>query len=84
MLVKNRALGKMKLLNLFIDPWKNINFSDPFDVPENFFVAQTDIPQPESEIDEPHCMFSSKNIKKVSFLPAKPFKPQQLIVALIV
>jgi hypothetical protein len=44
MLVKNRAMGKMKLLNLFIDPWKNISFSEPFDVPENFFVAKTEIP----------------------------------------
>ena len=44
MLVRSRAMGKMKLVTLFIDPWKNINFSEPFDVPENFFVAKNDVP----------------------------------------
>ena len=77
-------MGKMKLLNLFIDPWKNISFSEPFDVPENFFVAKTEIPQPKGNTDEPYNMFSSLNMKKVSFLPAKPFKQETLIVSLIV
>jgi hypothetical protein len=43
MLVRSRELKKMKLVVLFVDPWKDIEFSKPFDIPENFFAAKTEI-----------------------------------------
>ena len=74
----------MKLVVLFVDPWKDIEFSEPFNIPENFFAAKTEIAQPKGYPDEPLCMFANDKIKNVSFLPAKPFKEKMKIVALII
>ena len=47
MLVKNRETQKIKLRAIFIDPWKDIDLTKPFDEPENIFQVKSgniDIP----------------------------------------
>ena len=44
MLVRNRALEKMKLVIIYVDPWKDIDAEkEEFDLPENIFLANSDI-----------------------------------------
>ena len=59
---------------IFIDPWKDINFSEPFDLPENVFVVKNSnivMPQncPEEQSDNPFCMYSSDKISSIYILP---------------
>ena len=71
MIVRNTFTKEVKLVMIFIDPWKNIDFDSdqPFDVPENIFVVRnSDIFLPKS-IDLVN-MFSDDKIKAVSILPA--------------
>ena len=42
-LIRHRNLKKMKLLVLFVDPWKDVEYSEPFDIPENFFTTLTEV-----------------------------------------
>ena len=81
MMVRNRALGKTRLLTVFIDPWKDINFDQAFDVPENFYISTNNVAQPKESKNDPLRMFSYHNIKKASFVPIEPMRGQ--IVALI-
>ena len=39
LLVRERNLNRMKLIMIFIDPWKDIQFHKEFDVKENIFVV---------------------------------------------
>ena len=53
LLVKSRQDSKIKLIIISIDPWKELDFSQRFDVPENFFVVKnSNIFLPRS-IDDP-------------------------------
>ena len=74
LLVKNREMNKMKLLMIFIDPWKDIYNDEIFDVPENiFFVKNSNILFPRSTDDRekklPFCMYTSDKIKSVHIIP---------------
>ena len=40
LLVRERNLNRMKLIMIFIDPWKDIQFHKEFDVKENIFVVK--------------------------------------------
>ena len=82
MLVRNRYLKKMRILVLYADPWKDIDHSKPFDMPEHFFTTSTNIAKPVEEDHEARCIFLNDKIKNVSFLPKKPFKDR--VLALVV
>ena len=44
MLVRNRTLKKMKMVIIYVDPWKDIEAEKKkFDLPENIFLANSDI-----------------------------------------
>ena len=44
MLVRNRTLKKMKLVIIYVDPWKDIDAEkEEFDLPENIFLVNSDI-----------------------------------------
>ena len=44
MLVRNRTLKKMKLVIIYVDPWKHIDAEiEEFDLPENIFSVNSDI-----------------------------------------
>lgn len=75
MIVRNRSspLLEMKLVMIFIDPWKDIEFSEPFDLPENIFIVKnSNIFLPRST-DKPN-MYSIDKIRAVHLLPAQGFK----------
>ena len=40
MLVRSRATKLVKLMAIFIDPWKDIDLSKQFDEPENIFLVK--------------------------------------------
>ena len=81
MMVRSREQGLIKLLTVFIDPWKDIKFDSKFDVPENFYISTNNVAQPKESKNDPLRMFSFYNIKKASFVPMKPMKDK--IVSLI-
>ena len=69
-LARHRKLNKVKLVALFIDPWKDIQLSDKFDMQENFFVAKSDITRPQCKKGEPLFMHSDDKIKNVYLVPS--------------
>ena len=40
MLVKNRATQQVKIMAIFIDPWKDVDYKIPFDQPENILEVK--------------------------------------------
>ena len=40
LLVRNRKQNQIKMLVIFIDPWKDIQFHKEFDVKEHIFVVK--------------------------------------------
>ena len=40
LIVRNRQENTIKLINIAIDPWKDIEFHKEFDMPENIFVVK--------------------------------------------
>ena len=63
----------MKLIMIFIDPWKDIEFSEPFDQPENIFIVKhSNIFLPKST-QRPN-MYSIDKIRAVHLLPDKNSK----------
>ena len=40
LLVKNRIMKQTKVLAIFVDPWKAIDFKEPFDMPEHIFMIK--------------------------------------------
>ena len=58
---------------IFIDPWKDIDFSQPFDLPENIFaVRNSKISMPRSK--EALGMYSSDKIRSVCILPQEGYR----------
>ena len=40
MLVRHTETKEIKLVMIFVDPWKDINFTEVFDLPENVFEVR--------------------------------------------
>ena len=77
MLVRSRATKLVKLMAIFIDPWKDIDLSKPFDEPENLFLVR------DSNIDiamnyDFSCMSLGRKIKRIYMLSEK--KNRTLII----
>ena len=74
-MVRHSVTTEVKLVMIFIDPWKDIDFStdQPFDVPENVFVVKNSSIFLPKSIDLIN-MFSDDKIKAVSILPASNLK----------
>ena len=74
LLVRNRQDSKIKLIIISIDPWKELDFSKKFDVPENVFVVKnSNIFLPRS-IDgplgkQPLNYYTSDKIRSVHIIP---------------
>ena len=83
MIVRNRGspVLEMKLIMIFIDPWKDIDFSEPFDLPENIFIVKNSNVFLPRSADKPN-MYSIDKIRAVHLLPATNFKHK--VVTLIV
>ena len=79
-LVRDRQQKKVKLVMLYIHPWKDIEFSEPFDVPENFFFAKRDVAQIKSGEQEPKFQYTDDKIKRIFLLPTKKEKAATLII----
>ena len=77
MLVRNRTLKKMKLVIIYVDPWKDIDAVQEFNLPENIFQINSDISFPKSLPDDPLCMFTNDKIKMIAALPEKQIKDRQ-------
>ena len=76
MLVRHNVSKEIKLVMIFIDPWKDINFSEPFDLPEHIFVVKnSSIFLPKSVFYD--NMYSSDKIRAVHLLPSTNFKNNQ-------
>ena len=82
LLVKRRATKETKMIMIFIDSWKDINFSEQFDLPENIFVVNNSnliMPQHHSkQISDPYCKYSSDKIMSVYILPREKFKEKMI------
>ena len=65
---------------LYIHPWKDIEFLEPFDVPENFFFAKRDVAQIKSGEQEPKFQYTDDKIKRIFLLPTKKEKAATLII----
>ena len=66
LLVRDRKESKIRLLFIYIDPWKDINYSEPFDVQENIFaVKNSSLFMPKNDLP---CMYSADKIKSVFIL----------------
>ena len=77
MLVRNRTTKLVKLMAIFIDPWKEINLEKQFDEPENIFLVK------DSNIDlsmsyDFSCMSLGGKIKRIYMLSEK--KNRTLII----
>ena len=75
MIVRNRnsQMLEMKLVMIFIDPWKDINFSEPFDLPENIFVVKNSNVFLPRSTERPN-MYSVDKIRAVHLLPTQNLK----------
>ena len=80
--MKRRATKETKMIMIFIDSWKDINFSEKFDLPENIFVVNNSnlvMPQHHAkQISDPYCMYSSDKIMSVYILPREKFKEKMI------
>ena len=70
MLVRSRATKLVKLMAIFIDPWKDIDLSKQFDEPESIFLVK------DSNIDISmnynfSCMSLGSKIKRIYMLSEK-------------
>ena len=73
MLVRHTDTKEIKLVMIFIDPWKDINFTEVFDLPENIFeVKYSNIFLPRKEKFE--RMYSPDKIRAVYLLPQTKIK----------
>ena len=79
MLVRDLETEEINLAIFFIDPWKNIDRDNPFDVPEHVFVvSNSNIILPEDK----SCpnMYSYDKIRSVFILPTVNYKVITLII----
>ena len=53
---------------IFIDPWKDIEFSEPFDLPENIFIVKNSNVFLPRSTEKPN-MYSIDKIRAVHLLP---------------
>ena len=81
MLVRHTETKEIKLVMIFIDPWKDINFTEEFDLPENVFeVRHSNISLPKST--EFERMYSPDKIRAVHLLPQTKFKDNQAAIVI--
>lgn len=81
MLVRHTETKEIKLVMIFIDPWKDINFTEVFDLPENVFeVKHSNISLPKST--EYERMYSPDKIRAVHLLPQTKFKDNQAAIVI--
>ena len=57
-----------KLIILQIDPWKNIDRKKEFYLPENFFVAESEVCKPNVNQKGQLGIFADDKIKSIEFL----------------